>query len=235
MNESKKKKTPWNIAFSAICIFLIIALSIILIGNITFIIKGALSPDTPPTVFGVVPLVALSGSMEGDMEDSFGAGSMVIMKKVSSVQVGDIVAYREPTSKDELVIITHRVVDVQVIDGEPRYFTQGDANNTPDMGSIGNDDLIAEYVFHIEGLGNFALFLREPIGMLLFIGLPILLFIIYDIVRRKIDEKKKAARDAELAEELAKFRAMAEETMPADAAPASDAAKTESAVESVAQ
>ena len=78
MNESKKKKTPWNIAFSAICIFLIIALSIILIGNITFIIKGALSPDTPPTVFGVVPLVALSGSMEGDMEDSFGAGSMVI-------------------------------------------------------------------------------------------------------------------------------------------------------------
>lgn len=235
MNESKKKKTPWNIAFSAICIFLIIALSIILIGNITFIIKGALSPDTPPTVFGVVPLVALSGSMEGDMEDSFGAGSMVIMKKVSSVQVGDIVAYREPTSKDELVIITHRVVDVQVIDGEPRYFTQGDANNTPDMGSIGNDDLIAEYVFHIEGLGNFALFLREPIGMLLFIGLPILLFIIYDIVRRKIDEKKKAARDAELAEELAKFRAMAEETMPADAAPASDAAKTEGAGESAAQ
>ncbi len=229
MNESKKKKTPWNIAFSAICIFLIIALSIILIGNITFIIKGALSPDTPPTVFGVVPLVALSGSMEGDMEDSFGAGSMVIMKKVSSVQVGDIVAYREPTSKDELVIITHRVVDVQVIDGEPRYFTQGDANNTPDMGSIGNDDLIAEYVFHIEGLGNFALFLREPIGMLLFIGLPILLFIIYDIVRRKIDEKKKAARDAELAEELAKFRAMAEETMPADAA------KTEGAGESAAQ
>ena len=214
MNEKKQKKGPLHIAGSVVCIILIIALSTILIGNITFIVKGALNPNTPPTVFGVVPLVALSGSMDGDMDNSFGAGSMVIMKKVSSVQVGDIVAFRDPASKNELVIVTHRVIDVQVVDGEPRYFTQGDANNTPDMGSIGNDDLIAEYVCHIEGLGNFAMFLREPIGMLLFIGLPILIFVFYDIIRNRLAEKKKEKKHAEMKAELERLLAMAKETKP---------------------
>ena len=245
MSEKKKIQNPLHLAGSIVCIILIIALSIVLIGNVTFIIKGALHPDTPPTVFGVVPLVALSGSMDGDHDNSFGAGSMVIMKKVRSVQVGDVVAFRDPATRDELVIVTHRVVDVQMIEGEPRYVTQGDANNTPDMGTIGNDDLIAEYVFHIEGLGNFAMFLREPIGMLLFIGVPVLAFILYDIIRHKLNEKKKTSQNDEMKAELERLRALAEQTKPTEsdlqdapspeAEEAAPAAQTESAEKSDAE
>lgn len=216
MNESQKKRTPWNITFSAICIFLIIILSIILIGNVTFIIKGALNPDTPPTVFGVVPLVALSGSMEGDLDDSFGSGSLVVMKKARDIEVGDVIAFRDPSAK-ELVIVSHRVVEITEEEGKTRYITQGDANNTPDMGTIGEEDLIGEYVFHVEKLGSFALFLREPIGMLLFIGVPVLAFVLYDIIRHKMNEKKKASQNEEMQAELARLRALAEENKTANA------------------
>ncbi|MBQ8496669.1 MAG: signal peptidase I [Clostridia bacterium] len=226
MSESKKKRTPFSIAFSALCIFLIIVLSIILIGNVTFIIKGALSPDAPPTVFGVLPLVTLSGSMEGDMEDSFGAGSLVVMTKPTEIEIGDIIAFKDPSAK-ELVIVSHRVVDIIEEDGEVRYVTQGDANNTPDMDTIGQEDLIGEYLFHFEKLGTFALFLREPIGMLLFIGLPVLLFIVYDIIRHKLNDKKKASKNAEMEAELERLRALAAENQTATQ---SDTADTENNV-----
>lgn len=219
MKETKQIKNPLNLAISIVCIFLIVVLSVILIGNVTFIIKGALDPDTPPTVFGIIPLVALSGSMDGNMEDSFGAGSMVIMTKPKDIQIGDIIAFRDPSAK-ELVIVSHRVVDMYPQDGETRYVTKGDANNTNDLGTIGEADLIGKYAFHIEKLGDFALFMREPIGMLLFIGLPVLAFILYDIIRHKMTDRKKVSKEAELEAELARLRAIAGETTPdAETAP----------------
>lgn len=44
-----------------ICIILCFALAC----NLTFIVKGALSPERPPSVSGMTPMVVLSGSMSG--------------------------------------------------------------------------------------------------------------------------------------------------------------------------
>ena len=52
----------------------------------TFIIKGALEPETPPTVFGVVPLVVLSGSMEPEIS----LYDLVIIHEKDSYEVGDV-------------------------------------------------------------------------------------------------------------------------------------------------
>ena len=63
--------------------------------------------------------------------------------------------------------------------------------------------MIGIYRGRIPKVGDFALFLQQPLGMLLFIGIPLFAFVIYDILRRHhyaILEQKKAT---EMKNELA--------------------------------
>ena len=74
-----------------ICIILCFALAC----NLTFIVKGALSPERPPSVFGLTPMVVLSGSMSGQAEDSLEVGDLALIRRVEpdTLKVGDVVAY----------------------------------------------------------------------------------------------------------------------------------------------
>lgn len=74
-----------------ICIILCFALAC----NLTFIVKGALSPERPPSVFGLTPMVVLSGSMSGQAEDSLEVGDLALIRRVEpdALKVGDVVAY----------------------------------------------------------------------------------------------------------------------------------------------
>lgn len=209
---------------SVIATILIVVLAIIFLHNVIYIIMGANS-ETPPSMFGITPLVVLSGSMDGDEAGSFPAGSMVMLKKAKDVEVGDVIAFRDPGSKKG-AIVTHRVTEVATDEsGATVYYTQGDANNAADEIPIPNGNLVGEYWFHIPAIGKFVLFLKEPAGMLLCIGLPIFAFIGYDIVRGKLASKKKADKTAEMEAELERLRALAGERAqdaPAEEIPAEE-------------
>lgn len=205
---SKKKIAPTVV--NVISIILIIALSLVLLNNIVFIVKGAKS-EGPPSILGVTPLVVLTGSMDGDQKDSFPTGSMIFLKEPEDLEVGDIIAYKDPASS-KLSIVTHRIIEVITEeDGRVYYRTKGDANNAEDPNAIPSGMIIGQYFFHLPHMGDFSLFLQEPIGMLLFIGVPILLFIGYDGIRGKVSKKKKTDEQAELEAELARLRALAGE------------------------
>ena len=60
-------------------------------------------------------------------------------------------------------------------------------------------------------VGDFALFLQQPLGMLLFIGVPLLAFIIYDILRRQRYASRERAKAREMEAELARLRSLAGE------------------------
>lgn len=194
---------------NAICIVLCVILSMMLISNLTIIIKGWLSPERPPEILGITPMIVLSGSMSGTHEGHIEVGDMIFIDKATpeEVKVGDVISYMEGK-----VVVTHRVVDIIERDGNISFKTKGDANNAEDEGAVRSDELLGIYKTRIPKLGDVALFLQTPTGMLIFVGIPLLLFIVYDILRRQKLAKKESEKTAELQAEIERLKELANKT-----------------------
>ena len=202
-------------ASTIISIVIIVILSAILICNLSIIIQGAVNPEEPPSVLGLTPLIVLSGSMEGDAEDCFNTGSMIFTKKVNTddLAIGDVIAFHDPASKTN-AITTHRIIDVRYLEnGSKQFITKGDANNAQDRLPVNPDDVVGKYSFHIGAIGSFSMFLQEPLGMLIFIGLPVVAFVLFTVLSKR-GSTHKDPKTAELEAELARLRALAGEQQP---------------------
>ncbi|MBR2009831.1 MAG: signal peptidase I [Peptococcaceae bacterium] len=202
MNKSSKFT---SIVGAVLCI----VSGFMLICNLTIIVKGTLTPEKPPSVLGVTPMVVLSGSMSGTAEDHIEVGDLIFVGKADpdELKAGDVIAFM-----DGKVVVTHRILEVQAReDGALQYITKGDANNSTDLRPVHEDNLVGIYKARIPKLGDFALFLQTPLGMVLFIALPLMAFILYDILRRQMYAKQEAKRTDELEAELARLRKLAGE------------------------
>ena len=207
--ETSTPKNRNNKAMTIIGLVLCVVFGFILICNLTIIIKGTVTPDRPPSVLGITPMVVLSGSMSGEAEDHIEVGDLIFVGKAepAELKVGDVIAFM-----DGSVVVTHRIMDITTDEsGKLLFTTKGDANNAEDLRPVNEDKLVGIYKARIAKLGNFALFLQTPLGMVLFIGIPLLAFIIYDIIRRRHYAAKEGKRTAELEAELERLRALAGE------------------------
>ena len=187
---------------------LCVIFSFLLVCNLTIIIKGSLHPETPPSVFGVAPMVVLSGSMSGTAEGHIEVGDLIFATAADTdkLQVGDVVSFTEDN-----VVVTHRIVEITADEnGSKQFITKGDANNTADP-PIYADAVIGVYRGRIPGLGDFAMFLQKPLGMAVFIGIPVCAFIVGDVIRRRRDAKRENEETARLRSELERLRAAAGE------------------------
>lgn len=194
---------------TGISILLCIIFSFMLVCNMTIIIKGTLYPERPPSVLGITPMVVLSGSMSGDAEDHIEVGDLIFVGKTEAeeLEVGDVIAFMEGK-----VVVTHRIIEIQRDEnGVLLFTTKGDANNAQDQRPVTESNLVGIYKARIPKVGDFALFLQTPMGMVLFIGLPLLAFIIYDIIRRQQYARKESKKTAELEAELERLRKLAGE------------------------
>lgn len=261
-----------NKILTVIGIVLCAVFGLLLLFNITIIIKGLINPDVPPSVFGVTPMVVKSGSMSSDVQHIVKVENVLDLtaEQIASCKVGDTVktesdAYTEiniidsiikndageviqflttrPTDDhievDDLIIVkkvdpgtlkvgdiisfidkqgtvtTHRIIGVTTDEeGKLAFHTKGDANNTDDKtveGFIKAEKVVGIYKSRIPKLGAFIYFLQKPLGMVIFIGVPVLLFIGYDVFRRTRLAKKNKAKSEELEEELKRLRALAAE------------------------
>lgn len=187
---------------TGIGLFLCVVFAFLLLCNITIIVKGTLHPETPPTVFGVTPMVVLSGSMSGDAADHIEVGDLIFDTKPEELKVGTVVSFMENKT-----VVTHRIVRIETDEaGALRYVTKGDANNAEDA-PISAESIIGIYRFRIPKLGDFALFLQQPLGMAVFIGVPVCAFVVYDILRRGRTKSREAAENEQLKAELEALRA----------------------------
>lgn len=183
------------------CIF-----AIMLVCNLIIIIKGVVNPGTPPSVFGVTPMVVQSGSMSGNAEDHIEVGDLIFTVKpnIAELKKGDIISYMEGD-----IAVTHRIIDIKTDEnGKRSFITKGDANNTEDP-AVSEDAVFGLYKGRIAKLGDFAMFLQKPLGMAVFIGIPVCAFIVYDIIRRQKTSGKASKENEELRAELEKLRAEA--------------------------
>ena len=115
---------------------------------------------------------------------------------------------------DGNIAVTHRIIEVQAgADGKRSFITKGDANNTEDP-AVGEDAVFGLYKGRVPGLGDFAMFLQKPLGMAVFIGIPVCAFIIYDIIRRQRSSGRKDKETEALKAELERLRAAAREKNP---------------------
>ncbi len=179
-----------------ICVILIP----IIILNTMMIVKTYTEPDHLPDVLGVSPVVVLSGSMA----PTFDTSSLIFIKDADyeNLEVGDVICFLQSGTA-----ITHRIIDVVTEDGQVSYVTQGDANNTADRLPVTPDQIEGVYFHHFEELGGAVMFMQTTTGMILFVVAPVVLYLIFDIFKRRNESKDERSRTAELEEELAKLRA----------------------------
>lgn len=172
----------------------------LLLINVTLIVKSYTSPDKVPDFLGYKPFIVLSGSME----PSIMTGDMVFVKETDpdSLKVGDVIAYKSGSA-----VVTHRIVEVKSENGETRYVTQGDANNAADQSLVKPADVEGIYQRRVAGAGNLAMFMQTTTGMILFVVCPLVLFVLWDVIRRQLESRKEVSRTKELELELERLRA----------------------------
>ena len=206
----QKKQNSSHRLSSVIAIIICIVLIPLLVMNLTIIIKSYINPDEVPDFFGIKPFVVLSGSME----PAILAGDLVIIKTANPVglKLDDIISYKEGDS-----IITHRIIDLQEQDGAPVFITKGDANNTGDLRPVTYSQVEGIYLFRIAKLGNLAMFMQTPMGLLTFVGIPLLGFILYDVLRRRQSDKKESVEMQEAQAEIERLKAELAQTTDDDA------------------
>lgn len=192
-------------------IIIIIALVImlpILFVNLVILSNAWLKPNEVPGFFGWKPFIVLSGSME----TSINVGDIVVTKEVDSskLKAGDIIAFRNGN-----MVTTHRIVEIEMgEDGKLVFTTKGDNNNTKDDPKVYENEIEGIYKFKIARLGNVAMFIQTPIGMVICLSIPIALIIIIQIIQSKQNLsyiKKKTLEQKSMQEEIENLKKQNEE------------------------
>ena len=153
-----------------ISILVLIIILPILFVNIIILVDSALHPNEVPGFFGYKPFIVLSGSMK----DEINSGDLVLTKEcnVDDLKKGDIISFKE----DEIVI-THRIIDITENNGEKRFITKGDNNENEDPGYVSSDKIEGLYLTKFSGLGNVAMFLQTPIGIIVALSIPLAILV----------------------------------------------------------
>lgn len=181
-------------------LFILLAIIILIIAGM-IMYKANRYPEKIPDVFGIKPMIVLSSSME----TSIYGGDLVFVKQVdiNTLKENDVIAFRKENGK----VITHRIIEV-VNKGEKLLKTKGDANTAEDADLVEANNVEGVYIGRIPKLGNFLIFIQQPIGLAVVL-LTILVFgLIWLSIINKIDEKKKMVEDEKYRKEFEEFKKM---------------------------
>lgn len=200
-NSSEKLHKSLTIIGIVMCVILIP----MLIVNCTLIIKSFINKDEVPSIGGTMPLIVLTDSMYPEIK----SGDIIICKTIDAeeIEVGDVISFYDPAGNGTSVV-THKVVEIIDVDGKLSFRTRGTNNNTDDRLPVPADKIIAEYTgIRIPAAGNIAIFMQSTAGLIICVIVPIVLFVGYDVIRRRKYEKSKGDDVDALKAELEALRA----------------------------
>lgn len=217
LKEAPGQHKVRNAITIAVTVILIVLLLPLLCINLTLIIKGSLNPDMPPDIFGTAPLAVTTDAMAGEEEGCFDDGALIFVKLLEedekeTLKEGDVITFRS-----EELFVTYRITEVvRGEDGSVHSFRAiGDQDAKEGVNvplTVSPENVIGVVTGSVAGLGGFAMFLQTPVGVLVFVGIPVVAYLIYDISRIALSNKRaKAAQGEKLREkdeEIARLKAM---------------------------
>ena len=117
----------------------------------------------------------------GSMEPSIKTGSIALVMPIDPILVAveDVIAFRSP--EDGKKTILHRVRKITGNQKNRTFHTRGDNNQDMDKWQVRGNAIQGLMFFSIPYLGHLAYVIRTPVGFLVFIGIPGLLLIIWQI------------------------------------------------------
>lgn len=193
VNIVKEKIKPLkfiiNVISYAIFIWLLLIGLALLIHFLNIKIKQSKGDFTPPVYNAYV---VLTGSMVPEIMPK----DVVITKRREPGELDneDIITFLSSDSRLSGIIVTHRIKQVfeDSTTGLYTYQTKGDANNTVDFALAEHHNVIGEVIFRIPKVGYIQEILASKGGLIIFIFIPCLAVLSYDIVKivKKIGKKK---------------------------------------------
>ncbi len=189
---------------TAVGMILCILLVPILVINVTLIIRSFADPEEVPSVGGIFPLIVLTDSMYPEIQ----SGDLIICRteEPEEIREGDVIAFFDPAGNG-ITIVTHSVAEVRREDGQISWVTRGIANNADDALPVPAEKLVGVYSRRIPGLGNAVMFVQSTAGLIVCVVCPIVLLVMWDILRRRKYEKSRQADTDALLRELEELRA----------------------------
>lgn len=144
-----------------------------------------------PRVFGIQPLVVLSGSME----PTYHVGSLIYVADVKpeKLEVGDAVTYE---MSDDKTMVTHRVIEIDSTN--QCIYTKGDANNVADGSAIFYEDIVGKPLFSIPLMGYLAHYFTTRQGTIILItGVIVVLILVFmsDLIAKEDNKEKSGSAD----------------------------------------
>ena len=145
-----------------IVLIMTILCSILFVGGV-ILVNSYKNPNNVPSFFGWKPFIVLSETMENEIMD----GDIVVVKQIDTnlLEDNDIIAYK---NNNEMVIIS-RIIEIEKED---------DNSMNKDIEYILPEQIEGIYKFRIAKLGNFAIFIQTPIGMIVFLSIPLILLLL---------------------------------------------------------
>jgi len=185
----KPLKFITNVISYALFIWLLLVGLTLLVYVADIKIRAMKGDYTPPTYNAYV---VLTGSMIPEIMPK----DVVITKRrdASELEEGDIITFLSSDSRLSGIIVTHRIKQKYYDSTLDKYTfqTKGDANNTVDFALAEDHNIIGEVIFKIPKVGYIQELLASRGGLIIFILIPCLAVLSYDIVKIVKNAGKKA-------------------------------------------
>lgn len=173
------------------------ALLVILVLVGIFLVYYLVSAKKLSTDPNYEPKLSLYTIVSGSMEPNIRVYDVVLDSSVSdpaSIKVGDVITFKSTASISKDLTVTHRVVDIKLVNGKYEYVTKGDWNPAIDSDTAKFENVIGKVILRFPQLGRVQFFLSTRMGWFLVVLLPAMGVIVYDIIKLiKLLATKKTA------------------------------------------
>lgn len=133
----------------------------------------------------------------GSMEPTLPVGTYIFVRKIPLDTLNEqmIIAFTDPF--DRYTTIIHRIVKLERNGAQIGITTKGDNNETIDQWTLNGQEVQGQFFLAIPYLGYLSQFIKTPLGFFLAIGIPALLFALFQIKQIKEGIEEEVVRRLE--------------------------------------
>ena len=152
--------------------------------------------------------------VSGSMEPVYHVGDLLYVRPTdpADLQPGDVITF---VMNEQLVVGTHRIVEVEDTGERLYFYTKGDANAAMDAAPVAQENVLGTPVFSIPLLGYVVAFVKQPPGSYVAVAVGAVLLVLVLLPdlpgskkrREHQQQAQQAAIDQAVAKALAEERA----------------------------